>query len=78
MGRYDKYVACEFGYMDDNGFRRLIYTGSEKQEYSGLECSRCGKELKGYIAHTFNDEDEAEWRFGSECVKYVFGAGLGK
>lgn len=78
MRAFDKYISCEFGYMTDSGLMYLVYTGSEKQEFTGEKCFRCGKELHNKIAHTFNDEDGAEWRFGNECVKHVIGVGLGK
>ncbi len=73
-----KYINCEFGYLDKNGVNQLlIYTGISKTSLKGLTCNHCGKSLKSK-SHTFNDEDGAEWLFGSECVKYVWGAGLVK
>ena len=73
-----KYINCEFGYLDKDGTNQLlIYAGISTTSLRGLVCSHCGKPLKSK-AHTFNDEDGAEWLFGSECVKYVWGTGLTK
>lgn len=73
-----KYIMCEFSYFDkDNKLQRLIYTGKDKEHIKGLTCNHCGKPIKT-LAHTFIDEEGAEWIFGNECVKKVFGVGLVK
>jgi hypothetical protein len=76
--RYEKYVWCEFGYTDPDGTNYILnYNGKfTDASIKGFHCKHCGKELKS-VAHDFtNIEDETQVLFGSECVKYVFGAGL--
>lgn len=72
-----KYIMCNFGYYDEENNRSvsLIYTGIFKGQ--GNDCQRCGKKINGK-AHYFTEEspENEEWTFGSDCVKYVFGAGL--
>lgn len=77
MAVASKYIACNFGYWDQKNDRTvsLIYTG--KYKGMGNECQHCGKKIHGY-AHFFTEEspESEEWVFGTDCVKYVFGAGL--
>lgn len=67
-----KYIDCKFNYIDSDGeLVILTYTGKTNEHIKGLCCNICNKEIKT-CAHTFNDENGAEWIFGSECVKKVF------
>jgi hypothetical protein len=81
--RYEKYIDCEFSYFDKYGkCILLVLTGiikRDKQNYFDV-CEHCGKPLKSTI-YTFTRTDSGqneEYIFGSECVKHVFGAGLGE
>lgn len=71
--RYDKYIDIEFVYTDNGSAARLMYTGYE--DAHNLLCCKCEKHLRK--GHFFtSSEDESQWVFGAECVKWVFGAGL--
>jgi len=80
--KFEKYLMCNFGYFDNrhgaDRFVSLIFTHIDK----GLNqnCDRCGERLTGKQAYYFTEDSEGQeaWIFGSTCVKYVFGAGLGK
>lgn len=74
MPNYKKYLDCEFGYMHDNKFVYLNYGGIH--DVPNMQCRRCKKRL--LRGHTFTEIEEGTlWVFGSECVQYVFGLGLG-
>lgn len=73
--RYDKYIDFEFSYSDEEGLNNMVYTGYE--DANNLHCCKCEKPLRK--GHFFTgSENEEQWVFGTECVKWVFGAGLRK
>lgn len=78
MAKYDKYIDIEFCYNDPNRKEPvyMTYTGTDKGK--GFTCCKCDKKLYGKVSHLFTGSQYGEeWVFGSDCVKYVFGAGIG-
>jgi hypothetical protein len=69
-----KYIDLEFCYTDSKPVY-MVYTGKEKA--NGLNCAKCDKKITGNAHFFTGSEYGEEWVFGSECVKYVFGAGIG-
>lgn len=79
MARYDYYINLEFSYFDkENNHHLMIFGGAVKEYLNGSFCSHCGKPFKTSAYYFQDSETNEEWLFGSECVKNVFGAGLGK
>lgn len=71
-GKFDKYIDLEFSYFQDGEHILFNYNGYDKQ-CSGLQCAKCGKDLKTGHSFTATNQNEEEWLFGSECVKDIFG-----
>jgi hypothetical protein len=83
--KYEKYLMLEFSYYDnkENKYIRLLFTDilkrTDKHNNYG-KCSHCNKDLKTtlYFFTRTDNEGQEEYVFGSECVRNVFQAGLGK
>ncbi|KAA9007335.1 hypothetical protein F4V43_02290 [Paenibacillus spiritus] len=82
MKKYEKYLMCNLGYMDNEFTPRSLVLMDISSE-NGHVCDHCKKEIKGNVYHFneyapygFSEWTDRKWTFDYKCMPYVVGAGL--